>query len=108
MKRIRFAILAGIVFGTLDIIPMLWMDIPDRWLAIAGAFCNRFAIGFLIPVIQLPIAGWLRGLIVGFLLSLPDAIITGAVAPIMGIGIIGGIVIGYLTERSEKEPSAEQ
>jgi hypothetical protein len=57
VKRIRFAITAGIIFGILDIIPMLWMDIPDRRLAMAGAFCNRFAIGFLIPIIQLPVAG---------------------------------------------------
>jgi MFS family permease len=105
MKKIRFAVFAGLIFGILDIIPMLWMDIPNRWLAIAGAFCNRFAIGFLIPIVQLPVTGWFRGLIVGFLLSLPDAIITGAIAPIMGFGIVGGVVIGYLTERFEKKQS---
>ncbi len=89
----------GLAFGILDIIPMIWLDIPNRWLAISGAFCNRFAIGFLIPLVQIPIPGWLRGLIIGVLLSLPDAIITGAVAPIMGFGIIGGIVIGFLSEK---------
>ncbi len=89
----------GLAFGILDIIPMIWLDIPNRWLAISGAFCNRFAIGFLIPLVQIPVPGWLRGFIIGVLLSLPDAIITGAVAPIMGFGIIGGIVIGLLSEK---------
>lgn len=103
MKRIRFALIAGLVFGVLDIIPMIGMDIPNRPLAMVGAFVNRFAIGFLIPIVQLPIAGWLRGLIIGFLLSLPDAIITGAYVPIIGLGLLGGTVIGYLVGRSEKK-----
>lgn len=102
MKKIRFAVIAGFVFGVLDIVPMLVMDIPDRSRAIAGAFINRFAIGFLIPIVQLPVAAWLRGLIIGFLLSLPDAIITGAYIPIMGFGLLGGFVIGYLVGRIEK------
>ncbi|MCL4512311.1 MAG: hypothetical protein M1470_14820 [Bacteroidetes bacterium] len=102
MKRVRFGLIAGVVFGILDVIPMLAIDIHDRRTAMAGAFFNRFAIGFLISVVNLPIAGWLRGILVGFLLSFPDAIITGAYAPILGFGIAGGIVIGYLAERAEK------
>jgi hypothetical protein len=42
----------------------------------------------------LPLSGWLTGLIFGLLLSLPDAIITKAYAPILGLGTIGGLIIG--------------
>jgi hypothetical protein len=103
MNRIRFGLIAGLAFGILDILPMFAMELPDRTLAIAGAFVSRFAIGFLIPNVSLPTTGVIRGLIVSVLVSLPDAIITRAYGPIMGFGIAGGIIIGYLAERSEKK-----
>lgn len=99
MSRIKTGILAGFAFGLIDIIPMFFMDIPDRRLAIVGAFINRFAIGFIIPNITLSLPGWATGLLIGLLLSLPDAIITAVYGPILGFGIIGGIVIGFLVHR---------
>ena len=99
MSRIKTGVIAGLAFGVIDIIPMFFMNIPDRTLAIAGAFINRFAIGFIIPNTTLPIPGWVNGLLIGFLLSLPDAIITGLYGPILGFGIIGGIVIGLIVNR---------
>jgi hypothetical protein len=99
MSRIKTGVIAGLAFGVIDIIPMFFMNIPDRTLAIAGAFINRFAIGFIIPNTTLPFPGWVTGLLIGFLLSLPDAIITGLYGPILGFGIIGGIVIGLFVNR---------
>jgi hypothetical protein len=40
--------------------------------------------------------GWATGLLTGLLLSLPDAIITKAYAPILIVGTIGGAVIGWI------------
>jgi hypothetical protein len=99
MSRIKTGIIAGLAFGIIDIIPMFFMDISDRNLAIAGAFINRFAIGFIIPNTTLPLPGWATGLLIGLLLSLPDAIITGVYGPILGFGIIGGIVIGFFVNQ---------
>ncbi|HUI31163.1 MAG TPA: hypothetical protein VLX91_13205 [Candidatus Acidoferrales bacterium] len=36
------------IFGIVDIIPMMFMNLPNRNLAMAGAFANRFAIGFVV------------------------------------------------------------
>jgi hypothetical protein len=47
--------------------------------------------------IRLP--GWLQGIIFGLLLSLPDAIITKAYAPIIVLGLLGGSVIGFIVHR---------
>ncbi len=99
MSRIKTGIIAGLAFGIIDIIPMFFSNIPDRHLAIAGTFINRFTIGFLIPNVHLPLHGWATGLLIGLLLSLPDAINTGVYGPILGFGIIGGIVIGILVQR---------
>jgi hypothetical protein len=94
MNRIRFGLVAGIVFGVLDILPMLAMRFPLT--AMAGAFTSRFAIGFLIPQMRMSVPNWLTGAIVGLLISIPDAIITAAYGPILGTGVIGGTVIGFL------------
>ena len=100
MSRIKTGIAAGLAFGIIDIIPMFFMDISNRHLAIAGAFINRFAIGFLIPNTTFPLPGWAAGAFIGVLLSLPDAIITGVYGPILGFGIVGGVVIGILINQN--------
>jgi hypothetical protein len=61
-----------------------------------GAFLNRFAIGFVVGAARLPAPPWAQGLIFGLLLSLPDAIITKAYAPIILLGAAGGTVIGLV------------
>jgi hypothetical protein len=88
-------IMLGIVCG-LDAALMLPMSFPNKTVAISGAFLDRFAIGFLICVVDLPLPGWASGLIVALLVSLPSAVVTKAYAPILGLGAVGGIIIGIL------------
>ena len=99
MNRILLGILCGLGFGLLDAALMVPMSFPDKKVAITGAFLDRFAIGFLICVVDLPLPGWLAGLFVALLVSLPSAVITKSYAPILGMGAIGGIVIGILSAK---------
>ena len=108
MNKIRFAIVAGLIYGVIDIIPMFIMDLPDKISAILGAFINRFAIGFIIPLIDVGMAGWQKGILIGLLLSLPDAIITRVYVPILSLGLLGGLVIGIVADKYEKKLSAEK
>ncbi len=96
MNRITLGILCGLAFGLLDAALMLPLSFPDKRAAITGAFLDRFAIGFLICVIDLPLSGWVKGLLVGLLISLPSAVITKAYAPILATGVVGGIIIGIV------------
>ena len=96
MTSLAYGLLAGSAFGAISVGLMVPLQFPDKRAALLGAFLNRFAIGLLIPLVHLGIAGWLLGLGLGILLSLPDAIITKAVAPIIGVGAIGGTIIGWL------------
>ena len=96
MSKIILGLICGVVFGIIDILIMLPMAFEDKKAALAGAFVNRFSIGFVVGAADLPLASWLNGLLFGLLLSLPDAIITKAWAPIMGMGAVGGIVIGLI------------
>lgn len=96
MNKMLLGLIAGLVFGVIDVLIMIPLKMPDKNRAMLGAFFSRFAIGFLIGGSALPVAPWLGGLIIGLLLSLPDAIITKVYAPILGIGALGGIVIGAI------------
>lgn len=74
----------------------MWpMEFPDKPTALPGAFTSRFAIGLLIPQVNLPLPPWIIGGIVGALISIPVAVVTKAYAPIMANGLIGGIAIGW-------------
>ncbi len=99
MSRTLLGAICGLAFGAVDIAIMLPMSFPDKRAAILGAFINRFAIGFVIGAIRLPWPGWAVGLLIGILLSLPDAIITKAAAPILGLGAVGGLIIGFVVGR---------
>jgi hypothetical protein len=99
MSRLVLGVICGLGFGALAVATMLPMSFPDKRAAILAAFLNRFAIGFVIGAVRLPWPGWAVGLGIGVLLSLPDAIITKAVAPILGMGAVGGLIVGAIVER---------
>ncbi|MEJ2150508.1 MAG: hypothetical protein P8Z40_13660 [Chloroflexota bacterium] len=99
MDKLLLGVIAGLIYAILDVLIMIPLDLEDKRTAMAGAFVNRFAIGLVIGAADLPLPGCLSGLIFGSLLSLPDAIITKAWGPILGIGMIGGVVIGLVVGR---------
>jgi hypothetical protein len=96
MSRLLLGSVCGLVYGALSAASMLPLTFTDKRAALAGAFLNRFAIGFAIGAARLPAPGWALGLVFGVLLSLPDAIITKAYAPILILGAAGGVVIGLI------------
>jgi hypothetical protein len=96
MSQFALANICGLVFGALTVLSMLPMSFPDKRAALLGAFFNRYAIGFVIILIDIPCSGWLIGLTIGILLSLPSAIITKVWVPILGIGAVGGVLIGLI------------
>jgi hypothetical protein len=99
MSRLYFGILCGVVFGAVSAASMAPLSFPDKRAALLGAFINRFSIGLVIGAVSLPWPGWAVGLFLGVLLSLADAIITKAYAPILGLGALGGTVIGFVVQR---------
>lgn len=96
MSRLLLGTICGLVYGALSAASMAPLTFSDKTAALAGAFLNRFAIGFVIGAARLPVPSWANGLIFGILLSLPDAIITKTYVPILLLGAIGGLVIGLI------------
>jgi hypothetical protein len=99
MSRILLGVICGLVFGVIDVAIMLPMSLPDKAATITAAFIARFGIGFVIGAARLPWPGWAVGLCFGLLLSIPDAIITKVYAPIIGMGVVGGTIIGILVAK---------
>jgi hypothetical protein len=96
MTNILWGIISGIIFGAVSVGMMLPMSFPNKTAALLGAFISRFGIGLVIGCVKMPLPGWAIGLLFGLLLSLPDAIITKAYAPILIVGGLGGHIIGGL------------
>jgi hypothetical protein len=97
MSPFFLSAICGVGFGTLAVLLMLPMAFPNKRTALAAAFASRFAIGFIVPATHLPMPMPLCGALIGLLISLSDAIVTKAYAPMLIVGTIGGGVIGYLS-----------
>lgn len=97
MTNIVKGLMAGTIFGVVSIIPMFFMSFEDKTRAVTASFISRFAIGFIIFNLDLPMPGWLKGGLAGLILSLPDALITKQYGPILGLGLIGGLICGYFS-----------
>ena len=102
MSRLSLGIVCGLIYGVLSAASMIPLSFPDKRAALLGAFLNRFSIGFVLGAVNLPWPGWVSGLVIGVLLSLADAVITKAYAPIIILGAVGGTVIGVVIEKFGK------
>jgi len=98
MTNIVKGLIAGTIFGLVSIVPMFFMTFENKTRAMTASFISRFAIGFIIFNLNLPMPGWVKGGLVGLILSLPDALVTKQYAPILGLGLIGGIICGVFSK----------
>lgn len=101
MDAITLGLLCGVVFGlfsSLIMVPMKFNSKREKYEAISSSSVDRFMIGLIIPNATFGLDPLISGLILGIGLSLPSAIITRVYAPIIIIGAIGGLVIGFVTK----------
>ena len=100
MNGITLGIICGLAFGVIDVLIMLPMKVEDkhkRLESLIAAFAERFMLGLIIPNIDISLNPITTGALLGLGLSLPTAIIVRVYAPILGIGVVGGIIIGFIT-----------
>ena len=94
--------ICGVVFGIVDVGLMLPIQFPpekDKNLAMVGAFFSCFAVGVVIGAAKLPMSGWLAGILLALIVSLPSAIVTKSYIPILPVSAIGGAIIGFVVSR---------
>ena len=103
MPRVLLGVLCGVAFGALSVALMLPLKFDDKRAALIGAFLNRLSIGIVLGISvgspqlgQVALPTWLVGILVGLLLSAPDAVITKSYVPILVLGAIGGGIIASI------------
>ena len=99
MNRLVLGLLLGLGFGAVDVALMLPLSFPDKRTALAAAFLDRFAIGFLSAQVGMPMPDWAGGAVVGLLVSLPSAVVTKVYLPIVLVGLVGGAICGFVAGR---------
>lgn len=105
MNSILIAAIIGLIAGTIDIIPMLIQKLDKN--DTISAFVHYFALGLIIPFVQIDIAPWLKGIAIALLTAVPIMVIVyprdkKAVVPMAifsvvlggGIGVAGAYFIG--------------
>ena len=93
MNRILLGAILGAVFGIIDVLLTLRHgNQPVE--ALLQAFTSRFALGFLGANVSLPVHPVISGVIVGILVSLPDAFGLKVYGGIIGSGVVFGVLVG--------------
>jgi hypothetical protein len=95
MTPLTFGLVSGVALGAVAVAPMFKMEFADKRAAIAAAFIERLSLGLVVALVALAWPRWAIGVTFGVLLSLPSALIVPrARAPILIVGVIGGLLIG--------------
>ncbi|MFA5995760.1 MAG: hypothetical protein WCW27_03895 [Patescibacteria group bacterium] len=104
MRTILLSLVLGSIAGIIDIIPMLIQKL-DKY-ATGSAFVQWVVLGFIITHVNIPglQTGWLKGLIVAVLMSLPIVIIVAktevkSVGIILAMSAVLGSVVGYVSTK---------
>ena len=100
MDSINLGLICGSAFGVISagiMVPMKLGDKRQKTESLIAAFLERFMLGFLIPVVCIGLNPIITGAILGLGLSVPTALTTRAWAPVIGIGVVGGVIIGVIT-----------
>ncbi len=100
MTTFLLTLLTGVVFGTIDILPMLKMKL-DKF-SILSAFVFYLVVPFIVFNTDLfAMAWWLKGGVISLLLALPVVIIVAkdgikAIMPMIAMSIVLGTLIGVV------------
>ena len=103
MKNILLSFILGALAGIIDIIPMIIQKL-DKY-ATASAFVQWVVLGFIITFIKIPgLDGWLKGLVVAVLMSLPIVILVAKINPksiviILLMSAILGSIVGFFSTK---------
>ena len=105
-KKIIIGLLVGIVMGIIDVIPMIIQKLT--WDANISAFTMWIVIGIIVSLIDIKLNSIIKGILFGFLIIAPIAILIGWKQPVMLIPIFSMTFIlsgltGFLTTMLNKK-----
>ena len=96
MNRILLGVVAGAVFGILDVLMTVMGNHPEAGRSmLLQAFFSRLAIGVLGANVSIGPSQVISGALAGLLISLPDAFALHSYAGVLGTGLIFGALAGW-------------
>ena len=101
-NKTKVGLIVGIIFGTVDIIPMILMKM--NWDTLLSAFLMCVIGGFLISTSNLKLNNTLKGTLIFFLIALPMMIVVVSgspqeLIPMLVTNLIIGSLMGYFIGR---------
>jgi hypothetical protein len=102
MSKLAITLLIGITAAAIDVLPMVLRK--GEWTTIASAFTHWVVTTVLISYAVMPLAPWVKGALIGALSAAPVLIAysqskPSSVLPILGISIVLGAAVGFMTAR---------
>ncbi|MBN2802041.1 MAG: hypothetical protein JXR91_02985 [Deltaproteobacteria bacterium] len=98
ISKLLISLLIGVVAGIIDVVPMIMQKL-DKY-ACWSAFIHWTVLGVIISYVQMPMPGYLKGIVISVLTALPILIIVAkedkkAIIPIMAMSVLLGAGAGY-------------
>ena len=102
MNKYFIGLITGTAAGIIDVIPMILQNLT--WDANLSAFSLWVVCGFLISSSDLKMKGWIKGLLISFLVVLPCVVLIGwkepeTLIPISLMTLLLGSASGWVIER---------
>lgn len=102
MSKLSISLIIGIIAGIIDVTPMIIQKL-DKY-ACLSAFVHWVILGIVISYIEMPVAPWLKGIIIAVLSALPIVILVSkedpkSIVPILAMSIILGAGVGISTAK---------
>ena len=102
MTKLFISLLIGSIAGIIDVTPMIIQRL-DNYASIS-AFVHWVVLGVIISYIKMPMAPWIKGIIISVLSALPIVILVSkedpkSIIPILTLSIILGAGVGVSTAR---------
>ena len=101
-NKTKVGLIVGVIFGIVDIIPMIFMKLT--WDTLLSAYSMCIIGGFIISTSNLKMNSTLKGTLIFFLMAIPMMIIVGAgnpqeLIPMVITNFIIGSLMGYFIGR---------
>ncbi|HEX3020226.1 MAG TPA: hypothetical protein VHP36_07980 [Chitinispirillaceae bacterium] len=105
MSKLFLSVVIGIFAGAIDVLPMIAQKL-DRYSNIS-AFIQWIIVSFVITHIEFGIHGWLKGLTVAVLMSIPIIILVmkadmKSIVPILLMSAVLGSLVGLVSDKLVK------
>jgi len=96
MSAVFIGTILGVIFGIIDVAPMIFMKTGLR--ADLSAFVHWIVIGFLVGSVDLPLPFFAKGLLISTITAIPILlIVSSGHFPIIISTVVFGLLIGFLT-----------